>query len=187
MTHIVCVCEVCVCVCVCVCVGRDHMLPVKIVLLCLTGCCAVSPVCFHQICMHVHLDCSLLCVYLRTLPHVCSKCVCLCVFVVSGSMDSPMTMVVIWCLLAPCLFFTSQMKVVLTASSTFLTVSLLPSTTTVSGKEPEALQEREREREVGRREGWNTARRRFVEMIRKKKKTRGERTEGGRKRCKIKE
>ena len=82
-------------------------------------------------------------------------------------MDSPMTMVVIWCLLAPCLFFTSQMKVVLTASSTFLTVSLLPSTTTVSGKEPEALQERERE--VGRREGWNTARRRFVEMIRKKK------------------
>lgn len=51
-----------------------------------------------------------------------------------------MTNVVSVFLLAPCLFLTSQVKVVLTASSTFLTVSLFCSTTTVSGSEPEALE-----------------------------------------------
>lgn len=54
--------------------------------------------------------------------------------------DSPLTMVVIWFLLAPCLFLTSQMNVVLTASSTFITVSLSPSTVTASGKAPDALE-----------------------------------------------
>lgn len=63
-----------------------------------------------------------------------------------------MTTVVIWFLLDPSRFLTSQMKVVLTASSTFLTVSLLPSTTTVSGKGPEALLmgKDEKEGEAGR-------------------------------------
>lgn len=70
-------------------------------------------------------------------------------------MDSPMTIVVIWCLLAPCLFLTSQMKVVLTASSTFLTVSLLPSTITLSGKAPDALERRKQKRKKGRKEEWS--------------------------------
>ena len=90
-------------------------------------------------------------VYLDTLPLMSSL-----ESVFSGSIDSPMTKGVSWCLPAPCLFLTSQMKVELTAPSTFLTVSLLSSTTTVSGKEPEALERTEsegRDRGVKRSDG----------------------------------
>lgn len=51
-----------------------------------------------------------------------------------------MTKVEIWFLLVPCLFLTSHMKVVLTASSTFFTISLLSSTITVLGNEPDTLE-----------------------------------------------
>lgn len=62
----------------------------------------------------------------------------------AGRTDSPMTTVVIWLLLVPCLFLTSQTKVVLTALSTFFTVSLLSSTITVSGSDPDILDRKER-------------------------------------------
>lgn len=62
----------------------------------------------------------------------------------AGQMDSPTTNVVIWLLLAPCLFLTSQTKVVLTALSTFFTISLLSSTVTVSGSDPDNLDGKER-------------------------------------------
>lgn len=62
----------------------------------------------------------------------------------AGRTDLPMTKVVIRSLLAPCLFLTSQTKVVLTALSTFFTVSLLSSTDTVSGSDPDILDRKER-------------------------------------------
>lgn len=70
--------------------------------------------------------------------HAPSISVCLLCQLLSYT-DSPMTRVVIWLLLVPCLFLTSQMKVVLTASSTFFTISLLSFTVTASGSEPDAL------------------------------------------------
>ena len=74
--------------------------------------------------------------------------------------DSPMTAVVTWCLLTPSRFFTSQTKVVFTASSTFRTISLLALICTVSGIGPDMLcvggrgGVREREREERDKPFW---------------------------------
>ena len=57
-----------------------------------------------------------------------------------GGSDPPLTRAVTCSLPVPRRFLTSQMKVVLTASSTFSTVSLFSLRTTVSGISPVRLQ-----------------------------------------------
>lgn len=84
--------------------------------------CAASP-------LDVHVTCQC-CLTL----HACRA------WAVGAFKDSPLTNTLMWWLLAPCLFLTSQIKVVLTASSTFLIDSLSFSTTTESGKGPDALE-----------------------------------------------